>query len=381
MSGSLDPAQASYTALLQSIPPFLGREGEDVYRWVLRLERLAAALHIEEQVVLAVALASLDEGAYDWSEAFGFDSFATFKHALLQRYSEDHQVIRHNLLQCKQDPHEAIQSYADRFRKLAARARCTEGGEVLSRFLSGLAPDMYDRVLGCRPNTFDEALQHCLYFERMLRIRRPEAQQRPTEADRNRYRPSHSRWWPNQPPPARSAPAPPTRGPSAPVHPDPSRGEAIKSLTRDMGRLQINTAKPAPACYACGQFGHIAARCPNKPPLDAPFYPNPRMMVRMVPARGPEDWWDSEEWATESDDANEAWHDTLPPYTWTFHTQEQEEGEAPPTPPKEGLSTKPTPPCLPSTQPNPYVKPPSLPTAMPLSGAPAASGKERHHVL
>ena len=196
MSGSLDPAQASYTALLQSIPPFLGREGEDVYRWVLRLERLAAALHIEEQVVLAVALASLDEGAYDWSEAFGFDSFATFKHALLQRYSEDHQVIRHNLLECKQDPHEAIQSYADRFRKLAARARCTEGGEVLSRFLSGLAPDMYDRVLGCRPNTFDEALQHCLYFERMLRIRRPEAQQRPTEADRNRYRPSQSRWWP-----------------------------------------------------------------------------------------------------------------------------------------------------------------------------------------
>ena len=57
--------QVNYTALLQSIPPFLGLQGEDVYRWLLILERLATALQIEDSVVLAVALARLDGNAYD----------------------------------------------------------------------------------------------------------------------------------------------------------------------------------------------------------------------------------------------------------------------------------------------------------------------------
>ncbi len=162
--------QASYTALLQSIPCFLGVEGEDVYRWVLRLERLAAALHVNDEVKLAVALARLDECAYDWSEAFTFDSFSNFKRALLSRYGEGPDMLRLHFRQCKQRHSEGIQSYADRFRKLAARASCTEEAEILKQFLAGLSSELYDRVIGCRPAGFDEALQHSLYFERMSRL-------------------------------------------------------------------------------------------------------------------------------------------------------------------------------------------------------------------
>jgi hypothetical protein len=119
---------------------------------------------------LAVALARLEGSAYDFSEGTVFNSWMDFKGAITQRYGEDKQVMKHKLSKCKQTMGEGILSYVDRFKFLAMRANITDGEEILNKFLGGLIPALYDRVMVCCPISYDQAVEKAIYFSKKLTV-------------------------------------------------------------------------------------------------------------------------------------------------------------------------------------------------------------------
>ncbi len=164
----MDP-QHALPSLLAAIPAFTGSQGDDPIRWIMRIERLAPSMGVSDEQKLALALAKLDQGAYDWSECNNFPTWNSFKSAFFARYSEDTKTVKQRLSRCRQAQSEGVRGYVDRFQALALRARLQDPEEILEKFLRGLQKELYDLVITTCPTTFDTALERAVYFEKRLR--------------------------------------------------------------------------------------------------------------------------------------------------------------------------------------------------------------------
>ena len=160
----------SFHALLHATPTFSGAPCEDAIRWLLRIDRIALPLHCGDDAKLAVALAKLEGSAYNYSETSVYATWGDFKTALTLRYAEDKHIIKQRLAKCKQTAGENVSDYVDRHRMLCIRAGLSDkdGEEVLNKFLKGLIPTLYDRVMVCCPTTYDQAVEKAVYFSKQL---------------------------------------------------------------------------------------------------------------------------------------------------------------------------------------------------------------------
>jgi deoxyadenosine/deoxycytidine kinase len=255
-----------FHALLHAVPAFTGHSGEDPIRWTLRIERIAVPLQCSDDAKLAVALSRLEGQAYDWSEACTFHTWADFKNALYTRYNEEPRIVKNKLYKCRQAAGENVMAYVDRFRVLAMRARVNDLEELVDRFLSGLIPSIYDRVIVSCPPTFELAVEKAVYFEKKLlltkgRLGPDEYEQArggrggsntPQRAPREGG--NYAQWGQGRAPtPTREAPE--------------SRG--VDNLRQGFENMKLNTRShygPEKVCFKCQQPGHIAAFCPNERP-------------------------------------------------------------------------------------------------------------------
>ena len=160
----------SFHALLHATPTFSGAPGEDAIRWLLRIDRISVPLHCGDEAKLAVALAKLEGSAYNYSESSVYATWGDFKTALTLRYAEDKHIIRQKLTKCKQAAGEDVSDYVDRHRMLCIRAGLSDrdSEEVLNKFLKGLIPTLYDRVMVSCPTTYDQAVEKAVYFSKQL---------------------------------------------------------------------------------------------------------------------------------------------------------------------------------------------------------------------
>ena len=136
MHDAFDPH--GFQGLLHAVPPYSGSAAEDPIRWILKIDRIAAALNCSDDSKLAAAISRLEGNALDWSEGQTFPTWESFKVSFHSRYRESAQVVRHRLSKCRMTGGESVQSYIDRFRMLAIRAQIQDPEDILNRFLSGL---------------------------------------------------------------------------------------------------------------------------------------------------------------------------------------------------------------------------------------------------
>jgi hypothetical protein len=168
MHGEFDPH--GFQGLLHAIPDYYGSDTEDPIRWILKIDRIAAALNCNEDSKLAVAISRLEGGASDWSEGHTFASWEQFKASFTLRFAESAEVLRHRLQKCRMVQGESIQTFIDRFRMLALRSQIQDPEYLLNRFLAGLSNEIYDRVVVCCPVKYEEAIEKALYFASKLMV-------------------------------------------------------------------------------------------------------------------------------------------------------------------------------------------------------------------
>ena len=284
-----------FCALLQAVGPFSGGPNEDAFTWLLKLDRLALALGCADNSKLAVALSKLDGTAYNWSESSVFPVWETFKAGFLSRFCDDPKLMRQRFHRCKQLQGEGVRSFADRFKVLAVRARMHDAEELADKFLGGLIPALYDRVIVACPTSFDDTVEKAIYFEQKLRLNNRSHVLDATDQEQRLQPSGRDRQF--RPPPnsglghagLRSRPGPgpyhgefldrgPRSQPQGGTAGNPSTSNRVDSLNRDFGRMSINTFQrqggdPAfpraneyshPICQSCGHPGHMTSGCPNQ---------------------------------------------------------------------------------------------------------------------
>ena len=239
----------SFHALLHATPAFSGTPGEDATRWLLRIDRIAVPLNCGDDAKLAVAMAKLEGGAYNYSESSVFATWGEFKTALTSRYAEDKHIIKQKLAKCKQTAGENVSDYVDRHRMLCIRAGLSDrdGEEVLNKFLKGLIPTLYDRVMVSCPTTYDQAVEKAVYFSKQLgKTGRGHLLHNDSEGTGSKPAP-RAPFIPFNPPNRFSSPRYDSRGP----HQGPNTGRqmpssrveaaGISDLTQDFGnKLKLN---------------------------------------------------------------------------------------------------------------------------------------------
>ena len=218
-------------------------------RWLLRIDRISVPLGCGDDAKLAVALARLEGAAYNYSESSVYATWSDFKTALTLRYAEDKHIIKQKLAKCKQSAGENVSDYVDRHRMLCIRAGLSDrdGEEVLNKFLQGLIPTLYDRVMVSCPATYDEAVDKAVYFSKQLgKTGRGHLLQNDGEGTGSKPAP-RAPFIPFNPPNRSSGPRYDSRGPHQGSNVNrqmpPSRAEApgISDLTQDFGnKLKLN---------------------------------------------------------------------------------------------------------------------------------------------
>jgi hypothetical protein len=158
----------AFHALLQATPSFDGSNSAVATRWIGHIERIAVPLMCNDGAKLAVAFSRLEGHAYDFMEGLELSSWMTFKETFLSRYAEDVHIIRQRLNKCKQGATEDVLAFIDRFRVLAMQCKYSTEVDLLNRFLQGLLPGLYDRVMITCPSTYEEAVERAVYFSRKL---------------------------------------------------------------------------------------------------------------------------------------------------------------------------------------------------------------------
>ena len=158
----------AFHVLLHATPNFSGQIDEDITRWLGSIERIALPLGCTDGEKLAVAYARLLGSALQFSEVNTFPTWVSFSQAITLRFGDDHYESLRYLNKCRQTAYEPVKDYIDRFRMLAARTGKIDTEDLVDKFLKGLTPMLYDRVIICGPTSLDQAMEKSIYFEQQL---------------------------------------------------------------------------------------------------------------------------------------------------------------------------------------------------------------------
>ena len=113
-------------------------------------------------------MSKLTGSAFYFSETMIFPTWTSFTHAITMRYAEETYKAIQRLDKCKQSMNEPVRDYIDQFKTLLMRSGQMNAEDILNKFLKGLTPILYDRVMVCCPVDLDHAAERAVYFEREI---------------------------------------------------------------------------------------------------------------------------------------------------------------------------------------------------------------------
>ena len=151
---------------------FSGDPSLNVLHWLRSVEALATANAWTEQQQLCHALASLTGSASYWLDSVSICSWQELRASMISRFGESVETVLHKLHMCKQQYHESVLAYIDRFRQLSGQLASTgnalSDALLLSIFVSGTCSRLRRALVIKHPHTLEEAIADAKYIDGSL---------------------------------------------------------------------------------------------------------------------------------------------------------------------------------------------------------------------